>query len=50
MKRITAPVNGTASASPAESWHALSAEEVLEHLKVHENGLTSGEAAERLGQ
>jgi Ca2+-transporting ATPase len=36
------------TASPkSEPWHALSAEEVLEHLKVRENGLTSTEAAHR---
>ena len=33
-----------------ESWHALSAEEVLEHLKVRENGLTSTEVAQRQAQ
>jgi Ca2+-transporting ATPase len=33
-----------------EPWHVLSAQEVLEHLKVHENGLTSTEFAERLGR
>ena len=32
---------------PDENWHALSAEEVLEHLKVRENGLTSTEVARR---
>ncbi len=29
-------------------WHALSADEVLKHLEVHENGLTSAEAEKRL--
>ncbi len=33
-----------------EPWHALTAGEVLEHLKVRDNGLTSAEAAERLAQ
>ena len=31
-----------------KAWHALSPQEVLQHLKVQENGLTSEEAAERL--
>jgi len=31
-------------------WHSLPAQAVLEHLKVHESGLTSAEAAERLAQ
>ncbi|MGA2488658.1 MAG: cation-translocating P-type ATPase [Anaerolineales bacterium] len=30
-----------------ETWHALSPEEVLEHLKVRENGLTSTEVTRR---
>jgi Ca2+-transporting ATPase len=30
-----------------ESWHALSTEEVLKHLEVHENGLTNAEIADR---
>jgi Ca2+-transporting ATPase len=33
-----------------ENWHALPAEEVLEHLKVRENGLTATDAAQRLVQ
>ena len=45
MKNIS-PQENTASPK-SESWHTLSAEEVLEHLKVRENGLTSVEAAER---
>ena len=39
----------TVSAKP-ESWHTLSAQEVLEHLKVRENGLTSAEVADRHAQ
>jgi len=39
----------TSSPKP-EPWHALSAEDVLEHLKVHENGLTSTEIAGRRAQ
>ena len=39
------------TASPkSEPWHTLSAKEVLEHLKVRENGLTSAEATARLAQ
>ncbi len=37
--------------SPAqEDWHSLSAEEVLEHLHVQEDGLSSAEAKVRLAQ
>jgi Ca2+-transporting ATPase len=38
--------NGT----PQQDWHALDAKEVLRHLQVEENGLTSAEAASRLTQ
>ena len=38
--------NGT----PQQDWHALDAREVLRHLQVEENGLTSAEAASRLAQ
>ncbi|MBI3173013.1 MAG: cation-translocating P-type ATPase [Chloroflexi bacterium] len=38
--------NGT----PQQDWHALDAREVLLHLQVEENGLTSAEAASRLAQ
>ncbi|MEW6403742.1 MAG: cation-translocating P-type ATPase, partial [Chloroflexota bacterium] len=31
-----------------QEWHALSAEEVLKHLEVHQEGLTSAEATRRL--
>ncbi len=37
-------------AALSAAWHALSTKEVLEHLKVHENGLTSKEAGIRLAQ
>ena len=41
-KQIIAPqVENTA-------WHTLSPQEILDHLKVRENGLTTGEVAERL--
>jgi Ca2+-transporting ATPase len=36
------------NAPPQQEWHALNAEEVLTHLKVRENGLTSEEAKRRL--
>ena len=39
--------NDTPELSQNESWHALSTEEVIEHLKVHESGLTSAEVADR---
>ncbi len=35
---------------PQQDWHALDAREVLRHLQVEENGLTSAEAASRLTQ
>jgi Ca2+-transporting ATPase len=44
-----APQEKTLS-TKSENWHALSAEEVLEHLKVQDNGLTEAEAAERMAQ
>ena len=31
-----------------QEWHALTAEEVLNHLKVEDNGLNSEEARQRL--
>ena len=34
--------------APQQEWHALNAEEVLTHLKVRGNGLTSEEAKKRL--
>ncbi len=36
--------------TPQQDWHALDAKEVLRHLQVEENGLTSAEAASRLAQ
>jgi Ca2+-transporting ATPase len=44
------PPQENAVSSQSEPWHALSAEEVLEHLKVRESGLTSAEVAERMAQ
>ncbi len=34
----------------SQAWHALSADEVLKNLEVHENGLTSEQVAHRLAQ
>lgn len=31
-----------------KEWHALSAEDVLDHLEVHDEGLSSAEAEKRL--
>ncbi len=42
--------NGVSALPTNNEWHSLSAEAVLEHLKVRDNGLTSAEAAERLVQ
>ena len=39
--------NGAPGAEQRE-WHALNTEEVLDHLKVEGNGLTSEEAKKRL--
>jgi Ca2+-transporting ATPase len=50
MNKTTAPANETPAAPAAEPWHALSAGEVLEHLKVRDDGLTSAEAAARRAQ
>ena len=41
---------GLAASVKSEPWHALSPAEVLEHLKVHENGITEAEAAARMTQ
>ncbi len=38
----------TRAAQPEEAWHTLTAENVLEHLEVREDGLTAEEAARRL--
>ena len=47
MKKTASQNNELPAPHPNENWHALSAEEVLEHLKVRENGLTSSEVARR---
>jgi Ca2+-transporting ATPase len=41
------PQDNVAAPEP-EPWHALTADEVLDHLKVRENGLSDSEAAERM--
>jgi P-type Ca2+ transporter type 2C len=50
MKKPAQQSNKVPVQQQNESWHSLSREEVLENLKVHENGLTSGEVARRLAQ
>ncbi len=50
MKKTVLQNNKAPVSQQDEIWHALSAEEVLEHLKVRENGLTSADAAQRLTQ
>jgi len=47
--KIKSPQDNIATPK-AEPWHALTAEEVLDHLKVRENGLSDAEAAERIKQ
>ncbi len=42
--------NGTTVPDNTGNFHSLPAQEVLEHLKVRDNGLTTAEAAERLAQ
>ncbi len=50
MKNPAAQTNEGPTLTQNESWHALSAEDVLDHLKVRENGLTTAEVAERQTQ
>jgi len=40
----------SSSPAPMESWHALSAQEVMDQLKVRENGLSPEQVAGRLAQ
>jgi Ca2+-transporting ATPase len=47
MKKTTSQNNEMPAPHSNEIWHALSADEVLEHLEVHNNGLTSSEVAKR---
>ncbi|MCF6277314.1 MAG: cation-translocating P-type ATPase [Anaerolineales bacterium] len=46
MDNETKPI--AAELREGEAWHALDPQSVLQHLKVHEGGLTSEQAAERL--
>jgi Ca2+-transporting ATPase len=50
VKRTTSQTEGTPVPAKTEPWHALTAGEVLEHLKVREDGITTQNAAERLAQ
>jgi len=50
MKKLAPLAANSAAQTETKHWHTLSPEEVLEHLKVRENGLTSAQAAERLAQ
>jgi Ca2+-transporting ATPase len=50
MKKSAPLAVEAATQTKTEHWHTLSPQEVLEHLKVRENGLTSAQAAERLAQ
>ncbi len=47
MKRTISRNDEISTPPTNENWHALSADEVLEHLKVRKNGLTSSEVARR---
>jgi Ca2+-transporting ATPase len=47
MKKTNSQDNEMPAPYSNEIWHALSADEVLEHLEVHNNGLTSSEVARR---
>ena len=42
--------NGDEKRTPDEAWHALTAEDVLRHLEVQDEGLTAEQAARRLNQ
>ncbi len=50
MEKKTAPIDEPPDLPQARPWHALPADEVLEHLKVREDGLTEAQVAERLAQ
>ena len=42
--------NGDEKQTPDEAWHSLTAEDVLRHLEVQDEGLTAEQAARRLTQ
>ncbi|OIN96430.1 MAG: ATPase [Anaerolineae bacterium CG1_02_58_13] len=44
---MTSEIKSNTVPKQDEAWHALKTEEVLQHLKVEEQGLTTGEAARR---
>src|SRR5215217_8080673 len=48
MFRMTPEKNGRTVVVEQQEWHALNAQEVLEHLKVEGNGLTTEESRKRL--
>jgi Ca2+-transporting ATPase len=50
MKKSAPLAVEAAAQTETEPWHTLSPQEVLEHLRVKDNGLTSAQAAERLAQ
>jgi Ca2+-transporting ATPase len=50
MKKSALLAVEAAAQTATEPWHTLSPQEVLEHLRVRDNGLTSAQAAERLAQ
>jgi Ca2+-transporting ATPase len=50
MKKNVNQNKATPAQSLDETWHALAAEEVLEHLKVRDNGLTTQEVDQRQAQ
>jgi P-type Ca2+ transporter type 2C len=47
MKKTVLQENESSNQNHGESWHALSAEEVLAYLKVRENGLTDSDVVQR---
>ena len=49
-KKTSSQKNEFPAPLPNEDWHALSAKEVLEHLEVRKNGLTSSEVTRRQDQ
>jgi len=50
MKQSAPLAAAAAPKTETEHWYTLSPQEVLQHLQVHENGLTDSEAAGRLAQ
>ncbi len=50
MKKKVSSAQNPITPVETEPWHTLSPQEVLEHLRVRDNGLTSAQAAERMAQ